>query len=397
MSGRFDEVINRRGTGSKKWDSGQSLIEQGKALRVDDDTLFFYTADMDFRCPDSVREKTREVCEFNLYGYDALTPEIRPEYFEAIVSWMKRRHGWTIRPEEILHVEGTVHALELGIQTFTKPGDGIIIQRPSYPPFAETVEAMGRRVVNAPLVDRDGAFRVDFEAFESAAARPDVTAFILCNPHNPTGRLFTPEELGRMAEICRRHGVFIFADEIHGDLVRRGNTFTPLATVVDGRDLITFTAANKTFNLAGLKTTNVVISDAEIREKYRRAIGKLHPSPFTVAATIGAYNGGEAWLEELIDYLDGTIDAVIEEFRRELPAVRIHRPEGTYILWIDFRGLGMTPEVLRERIYRDANVVLQTGTNFDPENGEGFERMCVAAPRSVVMEAVKRIIDALRK
>lgn len=387
----FDEVVNRRGTNSAKWDAGTMLIKMGITERFDEDTLPLFTADMDFHCPPSVKEEIQKVVDFNLYGYTAVHPSFNTEYFAAVTGWMKRRHGWEVRPEEIQYVDGTVTAIRHALLAFSKPGDGVLINRPVYTPFTTVIQATGRKVVNSPLINTEGYYTIDFEDFERKAALPDTACCIFCSPHNPTGRVWSDAELIRVYDICRKHNVILIADEIHGDLIRRSSVFHPLATITDGKNLITCTAANKTFNLAGLKATNVIIQDEDLRQRYSRQVGLIFPSPVTLAATIGAYNGGDVWLEELKEYLDGTVDWVLDFCRTNLPKMRCVRPEGTYILWMDFRGYSLTAEEIRKKIYVDANVVLEGGREFDPEKGAGFERICLSTRRSLVQEAFERI------
>lgn len=391
MKFNFDEVVDRRGTNSGKWDGGPLLGMMGITEHFDENTLPLFTADMDFRCPPSVKAEIQKVVDHNLYGYTVAYPATSPDYFNAVIGWFRRRHGWVIKPEEINYVDGTVTAIRHALLAFSKPGDGIIINRPIYTPFTKVILGTGRRVVNSPLINTDGYYSMDFEDFERKAADPTTTCMILCNPHNPTGRVWTAEELTRIYNICDANEVTVIADEIHGDLIRCTSTFHPLATLVDGKRLISCTAANKSFNLAGLKCTNIVITDPELRERYRAQLGTMFPSPITLAATIGAYNGGDEWIDELKQYLDGTIDWVLDFCAENLPKMKCTRPEGTYILWMDFRGYGLTPEEIHRKIYVDANVTLEGGAQFDPEHGAGFERICLSTRRALVQEAFKRI------
>ncbi|MEG2404257.1 MAG: aminotransferase class I/II-fold pyridoxal phosphate-dependent enzyme [Oscillospiraceae bacterium] len=387
----FDEVVDRMGTNSAKWDSGKLLTVMGVTERVDKDTLPLFTADMDFRCPPSVKAEIQKVVDFNLYGYTVTDPSFNPRYYSAITNWFLRRHGWEIKPNEILYVDGTVTAIRHALLAFSKPGDGVLINRPIYTPFTNTILGTGRVVVNSPLVNTNGYYSIDFDDFEAKAALPQTKCFILCNPHNPTGRIWSDADLIRMYDICVKNEIVVIADEIHGDLIRQSSVFHPLATLVDGNNLVTCTAANKTFNLAGLKATNVVIANPALRGKYSAQLGLLFPSPITLAATIGAYNDGEEWLEELKNYLDGTIDWVLGFCKENLPKMKCVCPEGTYILWMDFRDYGLNAEEIHKKIYIDANVVLEGGLMFDPECGAGFERICLSTRREIVREAFTRI------
>lgn len=242
-------------------------------------------------------------------------------------------------------------------------------------------------------------YTMDFDGLEQLAARPEATMLILCNPHNPVGRVWSEDELRHVADICTRNGVMIVADEIHGDLLRPDATMRHLAQVAPYARVMTCTAVNKTFNLAGLAATNLVFSDGRDRVRFERVMGFAEPSPFAISAVIAAYEQGEEWLEQCRAYLDENIDAVIEFFAERLPDVRVRRPEGTYVLWIDFedrcRALGIDADELHRRIYEEAKVILQDGVKFDPVAGAFFQRMCVPSPRSVLLEACERIADAL--
>lgn len=387
----FDEIIDRHGTNSAKWDSGKMLIPMGITDYVDENTLPLFTADMDFRCPQSVKDEIQKVADRNLYGYTTLNPAFSHEYYDAVRGWFKRRHNWDIDPQEMQYVDGTISAIRHALLAFSKPEDGVLITRPVYTPFTKVILATGRKVVNSPLINKDGYYSIDFDDFEKKAALPTTTCFILCNPHNPTGRIWSDQDLIRMYDICTENGVLVIADEIHGDLIRKDNIFHPLGTLVDSQNLIACTAANKTFNLAGLKATNVVIKNPQLREQYATQTGMIFLSPFTVAATIGAYNGGEEWLEQLKQYLDDSFEWVLEFCKENLPKMKCIRPEGTYILWMDFRGYGLSAEEIRKKIYVDANVILEGGRMFDPDGGAGFERICLSTRRVVVQEAFQRI------
>jgi len=391
MTFDFDEVIDRRGTNSMKWDTGPRYMGKLAADRFDKDTISLYTADMDFRCPPSVRDEIMKVAEHNIYGYTMLSPDVDMTYYNAVINWFGRKRNWNISPEDIYYVDGTIEAVKLAILAFTKPGEGVMFNRPIYTPFTRIIMSTGRQIVNSQLVNTDGYYTVDFDDFEEKAAQENTKMFILCHPHNPTGRVWSDEELVRMYDICTKHGVVVVSDEVHGDLTRKDVEFHPIATLVDGKNLITCTSASKTFNLAGLKPTNVIVSDPDIKRTYGRFIGMKMPSPFTIAAVIGAYNGGEEWLDQLRDYLDGTIDWVIDFCKESLPKMKCIRPEGSYILWMDFRDYGLSAEEIHKKIYVDANVLLEGGNLFDPDQGDGFERACLPTRRALIKEAFERI------
>ena len=389
MKYNFDEIIERRGTGSIKWDFGDLLKQMGFADRFDEDTLPLFTADMDIAVPPAIVEAMHRTADTRIYGYTFPTQE----YFEAIISWFSRRHDWDIKPEEILYCPGTVHALGVAVRAFTNPGDGVIIQRPVYFPFTQQIEGNGRVVANNQMVVNDeGFYVIDLAGFEEQAKKPENKLFILCNPHNPSGRIFDDDDLSAMAKICKDNNVVIIADEIHGDLIRQDEKFIPLVKLTeDTSHIITSTAINKTFNVAGLHASAIVISDSELRGTFQQELGMQMPTPFTYNAVIAAYNECEDWVEEIKIYFDGTIDWVMQFMKDRMPKVKCVKPEGTYIFWMDFRGYGISAEEIRKRIYVNANVVLESGTMYDPDQGAGFERICLSSPRSMVQEAFERI------
>ncbi|MCM3115575.1 pyridoxal phosphate-dependent aminotransferase [Neobacillus sp. MER 74] len=388
MKYNFDEVVNRRGTYSIKWDGGELLKQIGLTERYDEETIPLFTADMDLPVPQPLVDALHKTVDHRIFGY-TIFPK---EYYEAIQHWFKKRHDWEIQQEEISFSPGTVHALNVAVKALTNPGDGIIIQRPVYPPFTSAIEANGRKVVNNALkADSEGYFQIDFADFEAKAKEETTKMFILCNPHNPTGRVFTQDELRKLADICTEHDVLIVADEIHGDLVRRNQTFTPIAKVSEHRDrIITFTAINKTFNVAGLHCTNVIISNPDLRNTYNKVMGMHLPSPFTVSALIAVYNEGEDWLEQLKDYIDGTMEWAATFLAEKMPKVKVRIPEGTYIMWMDFSDYGLSPEEIHDRIYNKANVLLEDGKMFG-EEGLQWQRICIPSPRPLIQEAFERI------
>ena len=311
MKYNFDEIVNRRGTYSIKWDGGEVIKKMGLTDRYDEETIPLFTADMDLPVPQPLIDALHKTVDHRIFGY-SIFPD---EYYEAIQHWFKKRHDWEIKKEEIIYSPGTVHALNVAVRAFTEPGDGVIIQRPVYPPFTSAIEANGRKVVNNALkCDEEGYYSIDFEDFEAKAKDENTKMFILCNPHNPTGRVFNREELKKLSDICAENNVLIVADEIHGDLIRRNQTFIPIAKAAENDDhIITFTAINKTFNVAGLHCTNVIIPNPELRKTFSKVMGMHLPSPFTISALIAVYNEGEEWLEQLKEYIDGTMEWV-EQF-----------------------------------------------------------------------------------
>lgn len=343
---------------------------------------------MDLPIPQPIIEALHNTVDHKIFGYSIL-PE---EYFEAIQHWFKKRHDWDIQKEEIIYCPGTVYATNIAVKTLTNPGNGIIIQRPVYPPFTRAIVENDRKVLNNALKrDEEGYYSIDFEDFEAKAKDENTKMFILCNPHNPTGRIFKQDELKKLSDICAENNVLIVADEIHGDLIRRDQTFVPIAKVADHVDhLITFTAINKTFNLAGLHCTNVIISNPDIRKTFSEGMGMKSASPFSVSALIAAYREGEEWLEQLKEYLDGTMEWVVQFLAKRMPKVKVRIPEGTYVMWMDFSAYGIAPEEVHERIYHKANVILEDGIMFGKE-GLQYQRICIPSPRPMIIEAFERI------
>ncbi|MBT2583953.1 MalY/PatB family protein [Planococcus sp. ISL-109] len=388
MHYNFDEAVERRGTYSLKWDGAELIKQFGITDRFDEDTIPLFTADMDLPVAQPIVDALHKTVDHRIYGYTILPDS----YFEAIQHYFKKRYDWGILKEQIVFSPGTVHALNIAVKAFTEQGDGVIIQRPVYPPFTSAVEGNARVVKNNALVlGEDGRYSINFDEFEELAKDEDTKLFIHCHPHNPTGRVFTPEESKRLADICKRHNVTIIADEIHGDLVRSGETFTPMVLAADATDhIITCTAINKTFNVAGLHCTNVIIEDEKLREKFTLELGMQLPTPFTVAALIAAYTQGDDWLEQVNTYLDGTLEWVQQFLAERMPKVKVRIPEGTYVMWLDFREYGIDDKEVHDRIYNKANVVLEDGTMFG-EEGAGFQRMCIPSPRPLIQQAMERI------
>lgn len=392
MKYNFDEIINRKNTSSIKWDFGELLKEFGITDRFDDDTLPLFTADMDIAVAPPIVDAMHRTADQRIYGYSALPSE----YYDSIINWFTKRHNWTIKKEEIVYCPGTVHAIGIAIEAYTSVGEGVIIQRPVYTPFTGKIEGANRIVANNQMIlNADHTYSIDLEGFEALAKKEENTMFILCNPHNPSGRIFSNKELRRMAEICHENNVVIVADEIHGDLIRQDSTFTPIVKTTDKTDhIVTCTAINKTFNVAGLHASNIVISNKLLRAKFKKVLGMTLPTPFTINAVIAAYNECEEWLDQIKTYFDGTLEWVMTFLRENMPKVKFARPEGTYIFWMDFKDYGISKEEIKKRIYIDANVVLESGTMFDPDLGAGFERICLSSPRPIVEEAFNRIAKA---
>lgn len=403
----FDTVVDRRHdpfSYSVKWGCDPHVASHCGVSRITDEHIPLFTADMDFRCAEPILDAFRKTVDHGIFGYSSEDRDGR--YREAVRSWFSRRDGWDIDTSRMLFCPGTVNALRYAVEAFTDPGDAVIIQRPVYPPFTGVLVETGRTLLDNHLVrhtdaDAQGDLycTMDFDGLEELASRDDAKLLILCNPHNPVGRVWHEDELRRLADICIRHGVMVLADEIHGDLMLYGNRICHFAAVAPEARSLTCTATNKTFNLAGVPATNVVFSSGRDMRAFRQFTLHSEPSPFAISSVIAAYNEGENWLTQCLRYIEDNVDMVVDYFGEHLPDVGVRKPEGTYILWFDFtercRKLGIDGAELHRRIYEDAKVILQDGTNFDPEGGAFFQRMVVPSPRSVIRDACERIARVL--
>ena len=380
MHYNFDEIIPRRGTNSVKWDSA-----------ADAGVLPMWVADMDFRTAPAVTDALRCRVEHGVFGYT----RVPDEYYQAIASWFGRRHGWTgIDKDWILYTSGVVPALSAVIKAFTQPGDCVLIQTPVYNCFFSSIRNNGCETVASPLCFNGRTYHIDFDDFEAKAADPRVKLFILCNPHNPAGRVWTRAELQRMGDICLRHGVMVVADEIHCELVQPGHVYTPFASISDEflHNSVTCNSPTKAFNIAGLQIANIICADDDRRQRIDRAINineVCDVNPFGVLALMAAYNEGEDWLDQLNDYLAGNYRCMADYCRRELPQFPIAELEGTYLVWMDCRALGLSSEELEHRLVEKAHLWLNAGTMYGPD-GEGFMRWNIACPRARMLEGLER-------
>ncbi|MEM7799941.1 MAG: MalY/PatB family protein [Chloroflexota bacterium] len=403
MTFNFDKVIDRFNTGSAKYkvitqDGVRVVTHTDKPAVGDERVIQMWVADMDFAAPPVVTNALIERIEHPIYGYT--TPE--PDFKSTLLGWFKRRYGYEIDLDWVIFSPGVLPALSVMVADLTEPGDKIIVQRPIYPPFIAKIELNGRTVANNQLIyDREaGRYTIDFEQFEALAADPKVTMFISSSPHNPTGRVWTPEELTRMAEICIANGVKIVSDEIHCDLIMPGYSFVPMATLSPdiAQHVITCMAPSKTFNLAGMKYAHIVTENKAWRDVIRAGLSRMHlagPNAFGIFAAQAAYTGGEEWLEAAITYIYDNYQHLRDFLASELPAVKLTVLEGTYLCWLDFNECGLSHEELRRRLNADAKVHLNDGLSFG-EAGSGFMRMNIATPRSNLEEALARIVNVLK-
>ncbi len=388
MSFAFDDVINMSGTGSAKW-------EMAKKYFGTDDLTPLWVADMDFRGPQAVIEALRERAELGIYGYT-----FRPDFVdEAVAGWIRRRHGWQAEKDWISFSPGVVTALNACIESFTEPGDRVIIQPPVYAPFFKAVEDNGRQLVLNPLKLTDGKYEMDFDDLQQKAESSRAKMLILCSPHNPVGRVWTLEELQKLAQICKDHNLLVVSDEIHSDLALKPHRHTPLplaASEIASRAIVCM-APSKTFNMAGLATSFILIPDPELRKTFQGYMEKMHfnmINPFSLTAANAAYRHGDEWLDQVLDYIKANAEYLQDYVQRRIPRLKTIMPEGTYLTWIDCRALGLTPEALQAFMVGKAKVALNPGIGFG-EEGAGFMRMNVAAPRSVLAEALAKIEAAV--
>ena len=393
----FDHELRRFGTYSMKWDDDAFFKAITPNLRLDKDTIRLNLADMDFRTAPAIVRAMHRVADFENFGYT--TASSAPEYKPAIIGWYRRRHGVELRPEWIVHSNGALDGVQQTILAFSRPGEGVILCRPIYRNFTSVTQQTGRHVANCQMIDRgDGHYEMDWEGLEKVCAQPENKVFVLCSPQNPVGRVWTREELSRIAEICRKNGVVVVSDEIHSDIVRRGVKHIPIIDAVeDLSNIIMVSGVNKTFNLMGLHCAYSVIPDKALREKFQAGYETPMPTAFALAGMIAAYNESEDWVDELNAYLDDTITAVVAAIREKLPKVRAYVPEGSYVLWLDFGGYGYDGTTLLSIINQRGNVALQRGSAHDPDHSGSFMRLCVTSSKATVLEAVDRIAKAFQE
>ena len=387
MVWNFDEPINREGTNCIKYDLREKIFGVK-------DVIPMWVADMDFRSPDFIAEELRARVNHELYGY-TFRP---PEYYSSIIDWLSSRHSWNVEKEWISFSPGIVPAINFCTLAFTEPGDKIIVQPPVYFPFFSAVESHGRKLVYNQLKESDGRWEMDFESL-IAAIDGNTKMIIISNPHNPVGRVWSPEELTRLAEICLENNILIISDEIHCDLALPGFTHTPVASLSAEIANITITciAPSKTFNLAGLSTSSVIISNTAIRKSFNRVMENLHVGGgniFGTVASIAAYSKGHSWLSGLLDYIDHNIDFVYDYCIKMIPEIVPVRPEATYMMWLDCRNFNMTGKELQNFFIKEAGVGMNEGSSFGP-GGEGFMRMNLATTHQIVMKAMEQIEKAV--
>lgn len=386
----FDRIIDRKGTSCLKYDFG--MKRKGRT-----DLLPMWVADMDFALPEEILADFHKRIDHGIFGYT--DPDA--EYFAALDRWFSLHHGYHIQPEWVTLGCGVVYGLATGVKAFTEPGDAVLIQQPVYYPFREVIEDNGRKFINSQLHYENGKYTIDFADFEQKILENQVKVFLLCSPHNPAGRVWTKEELTRLGDICLKHRVIILDDEIHCDFVYAPHHFTSfLALDEKYRDnLVVFNSPSKTFNVAGLQPGNIIIPNKELRRRYRKAnaaAGYSQGSIMGQVAVKSCYTKGDAWVKELVEYIAGNIAWVRDFVKENFPKATFVEPEGTYLVWIDFSGYGLSDEELEHLVVDEAKLWLDSGKIFGLATSQ-FERFNMACPRATVEKAFHQLKDALEE
>ncbi|MDD2719782.1 MAG: pyridoxal phosphate-dependent aminotransferase [Gallionella sp.] len=384
MNSLFDRIHIRTGTASLKYDARREVF--GRA-----DVIPLWVADMDFAVPDAVQRALTERAAHPVFGYT-----IHPEsLYESLLHWLATRHGWHIGRESVMFCPGVVPSLHACIMAFTEPDEAVIAQPPVYAPFLSAPEICGRKLLLNPLKLTEGRYTFDLDDLERCAAE-DGRLLILCSPHNPVGRVWQKDELQALLAVCEKYAITVISDEIHADLIYPGIKHVPLATLSDKVNIVTAIAPSKTFNIPGLGMSALVVPDKADRAAINKAFGTLHVSasnPFSIVAFEAAYREGAAWLDALLEYLAGTRDLVRGFLRQYLPQIKMIEPEGTYLLWLDCRAMGLSDKQLKNFFVQEAGVGLSPGAMFGVQ-GCGFMRMNIGAPRSVIRQALENIAHA---
>ena len=382
----FDEFVNRRGTNSVKWDEEK-----------EDGIIPLWVADMDFLAAPAIRRAVEERAKHGVFGYAI----VGDSYYAAITNWFKRRHNWAIERDWIIYTTGVIPAISATIHALAMPGEKVLIQTPVYNCFYSCIRNQGLRVLESPLKREGNTYVVDWDDFEAKCADKKTTLFLLCNPHNPAGRVWTKDELARMNEICMRHDVKVISDEIHCELIMPGYVFTPFATVNADcqRNSVVFNSPTKNFNIAGLQIANIICADKEWYRRIDRAINIFEVcdvNPFGPLALEAAYNESEDWIDELMPYIADNYALLKDTFAKEVPSYEVLKLEGTYLAWVDIRKSGLTANALTEKLLREGKVQVNSGVIYSKNDGEGYIRINLACPRATLQEGLKRVVDVLK-
>lgn len=383
----FDKVVDRRNTRSLKYDFAE---KRGKPK----DIFPLWVADMDFQTSSYIIEALNEMNDHGIFGYS----ETKEEYFRILKDWMKRRYDWDVSEEWLIKTPGIVYALAMAVKAYTKEGEAVLIQPPVYYPFTEVVEDNHRKlVVNELKQDSDGKYYMDYEDFEQKIVAEDVKLFLLCNPHNPVGRVWSKEELSKIGDICLKHKVIVVSDEIHADFAfKRAHTVFAKIREEYKEFAVICTSPSKTFNVAGLQISNIFIANDDLRQKFCQQVNASGYSQVNLPGIVAcetAYQYGDTWLNAVTGYIRSNADYAEQFLRERLPKVKMTELEGTYLVWLDFRGYGLSDEELNQRIVHKAGIWLDSGAMFG-KSGEGFQRINIACPRSVLKEALERLASA---
>lgn len=375
----FDSVNNRVGTNSVKWD-------------IHPDVIPLWVADMDFQVLPEIKEALSRRVEQGIFGYT----EVPESYYEAIINWFDRRHHWHIDRSWILYTSGVIPATAAALKAFTLPGEKVLIQTPVYNCFFSSIANCGCEPVENELVREGNTYRIDFADFEKKCADPKTTVFLLCNPHNPAGRVWTKDELERMNEICMRHDVKVISDEIHCELIMPGYTFVPFASISEAcaDNSVILNSPTKSFNIAGLQIANIICKNREWLRRIDRAVNineTCDVNPFGVIALQEAYNKGAEWIDELNTYLYDNYKALKDFFHEELPKLEVLKLEGTYLVWVDITALEFTSDEVADKLLKEAKVWVNSGTMYGRKAGQGYLRINIATPRATLMEGLKRM------
>ena len=389
MKYNFDEVIDRKGTHAMKVER----LPKG----ADKDSLALWVADMDFACAEPILKALHERIDRKIFGYTMYDAD---ECMDAVTGWMKKRYGWNESRENLFFCPGIVAAYAALINLLTEPGDGIVLQRPIYYPFTNKANSNGRIPVDNALIYENGAYRIDFEDLDKKMADPANKVLVVCSPHNPTGRVWTEDELKKTVEICKKYDKWIICDEIHCDLIRRGVTFIPIMNVAPeyADRIVVCTAPSKTFNIAGLHVSNIFIPNPEIRRKFKgelEAIGFSQPNIMGLVACQAVYSEGDEWYRELKKYIAGNLDYARTYFAENIPELKLVEPEGTYLIWLDCSKLGLSVEELESFVEDKAKLWVDFGKIFGRESGQ-FIRINIACPRAVLKQALEQLGQAYR-
>ena len=383
----FDKQVNRRGTGSYKWDD---IKEEG--------VIPLWVADMDFEAAPAIRRALTKRVEHGVFGYT----KVDEGYYDAIISWQKRRHQWNVKREWILYTSGVVPAISCSIKALTLPGEKVLVQTPVFNCFFSSIRNQGCEIAENKLIRKGNSYVIDWDDFERQCSDEKTTVFLLCNPHNPVGRIWTREELARMGTICQRHNVRVISDEIHCELTMPGYTFIPFAAVNEANQNIsvTLSSPSKAFNIAGLQNAYLICSDNEMRRRINHVINIYEVcdvNPFGVVALKAAYNESETWLDELRSYIQENYNLLKNTFAESLPQVDVLKLEATYLAWVDIRKTGLSSDEATSRLLHKGKVFVSSGTLYGRQAGEGYLRINLACPRTTLEEGLRRIINVLGK